>query len=349
MDKKTPESKDLVIVQNGLTQLEATENLVQLAKEDIIVTTIGSLEELEQKKEQYKGLVLANLDDMSAYNTVAEGIKILKGFSTDLEKARTARTAPAVKYQKDLKAEVDAIKEGIAPIITHLESQKRKFDDAAKAKLDKLFNDRCAELTKRAYQLVGGLFVCGVIQVPAENLRTLKDEDFQFYLIEGDKELARLEAEAKRKEEEAKRQREEQERLAAEAKRLADEKAQFERDKAEFEEKKAKESAEIAAQGEALEKAYDVAIPPVDAPVVVPPVDATVVVPVVNPVGNPVTVGVVDAINSAKQKQAPNSEYVAGAINAVNKMRADFIYFVDSSPKLTREILKEWATRYNYQ
>lgn len=345
----TSESKDLVILQNGLTQLEATEQLVQLAKEDIIATTIGSLEELEKIKEQYNGIILANLDDMSAYNSVAEGIKLLKGFATGLERERKRRTDPAIKYQKALIAEVDAIKEIIAPVVKHLEDQKQKFDNAAKAKLDKLFNDRCAELTKRAYQLVGGLFVCGVIQVPAEKLRTLKDDEFKFYLDEGDKELARLEAEAKRKEEEAKRQREERERLEAEAKHLADEKAQFEREKAEFEAKKAKESAEIAAQGEALEKAYDVAVPPVDTPVVVLPVDAPVVVPVADAIGNPATGSVVNAINNAKQNTAPNSDYVAGAINAVNKMRSDFIHYVDTAPSLTRAGLKEWASKYRYQ
>lgn len=252
------ENKDLVVAPNGLTQLEATENLVQLAKEDIIVTTIGSIEELETIKEQYNGIVLANLDDMSAYTTVEQGIKTLKKFSKELEEARVARTAPAVKYQKDLKAAVDEIKAGIDPVIKHLTDQKTKFDDAVKAKLDEQFTKRTQELMKRHYQLVGGFYVCGVIQVDAGQLRTMTDEQFQFYITEGDKEVERIKAQKEREEAEAKRKKEEEERLQAEAQRLREEREKFERERAEFEAWKASQSAEIEAQKAGLEQAYDI-------------------------------------------------------------------------------------------
>lgn len=192
--KKDEAGADVIIAPNGLSVLEATDGLVVLAVEEIVLSTISSREQLAEKLQQYKGLTLETIEDLVGYDSVKAGITDLEKTNVEIEAKRKSLTDPAFKYQKDVKAGADAIIAEVKPVIAHLKAQKLIFDDKKKAAENARFAARTKKLVEMGYQLVGGFYVCGVIQAEAGSLHGIKDEDFDFYVREGQKELDRIAA-----------------------------------------------------------------------------------------------------------------------------------------------------------
>ena len=155
-------------------------------------------------------------------------------------------TAPALKWQKDLKAHADAIIDKLQPVEKTLLEKKAKIDDAKKAMEQKLFTDRCKLLAENGYQLTGQYYICGALQVDTEMIVKLTEDEFTFYVNEGEKELKRVEAEKQRK-------KEEDEALAKRLEELDRREAELKAREAEL---KKKEN-EVEAQTTALEENYE--------------------------------------------------------------------------------------------
>lgn len=231
------------------------EAMMQKASTDLVETTIGTREHLAQLKATYGELVVNGIEDMAGYKIVVEGISKLKSIRTGIEKRRKALTEPALKFQRDLKAVADEITAEIVPLEQRLAEEKARIDDAKETARRAEFQRRVTLLTENAWTLAGGFYVCGALQIHPDQVGTMDQAQLEFYVNEGQKEIQRREAEAKRKaDEEARRK--------AEEDRLQKEREAFEKEKAEFQAWKAKQEAELNAQKEGIEKAYETVVQP---------------------------------------------------------------------------------------
>lgn len=246
MAKKTQpvEENEEIVVSNVLITVENVDVEIEKAKAEI--TQLTPHDYIEKIKTQYMGMKLDKIEDMTAYTTVVDGIATLKKLCTSIEKRRKAITDPAFKFQRDVKSAADELISQIVPVTKHLEAEKVRFDDAVKAKQNKIFIERCSTLDACGYQLTNGFYVCGVIQIHSDNLRTITDEQFQFYVTEGNKEIERRKAEEERKAQEQKALEETRKALEAERELMAKERAEM-----------AKLRAELEAQKQAMEKQYE--------------------------------------------------------------------------------------------
>lgn len=230
----------------SMVLFEGTDELIAKAKSELISKTIGTDKKLKQLVDTYSNLVIAGVEDMASYKVVEKGAMDLKKLRIGIDKYRKDLTAPALKWQKELKAEADKMIAIVQPLEQSLIEKKSAIDDAKKAAEEKLFTKRCKLLADNGYQLAGEFYICGALQISVKQITTLETEEFDFYVNEGDKELKRQKAEQERKDAEAKAL---QERLDALDKREAEIAAR--------EAKLAEKETEIDAQSSALEQTYE--------------------------------------------------------------------------------------------
>lgn len=355
------EDNEAVVVSNVLITVENVDVEIEKAKAEI--TQLTPQDYIDQIKTQYMAMKLDQIEDMTAYTTVVDGIQTLKKLCTSIAKRRKAITDPAFKFQKDVKEAADDLIAQIVPITKHLESEKTRFDDAVIAKQNKIFIERCATLDQCGYQLTGGYYVCGVIQIHTDNLRTITDEQFQFYVTEGNKELERRKAEEERKAQEQAELQLMRAEINAERERIAQERAEMQ-----------KLRAEIEAQKQAMEAQYEKAD---EAPAIPndPPIQPESVAPVQEqaPVHRDVDSEVKEAMmramgvigddvpdgNTPRDTHQPHVVYTSASpgepkermidmtwLNGFNEFRRRLIEEVsDPNKKLTRAILREWAEK----
>jgi predicted nucleic acid-binding Zn-ribbon protein len=243
----TVESADPNIAPSRLQDyLLTTEQVIDEAKNLMIIESIGSQEKLEQIIESYSGIVISGIEDMQGYKFLDSAIKEVKKYRTTLEKKRKELTAPALKFQSALIEAQNLIEPRLKQLEEKLKAEKTRIDDAKEAAKKQLYTDRVKLLSGAGYELANGFFICGAFQVASTDIVDLDDNGIQFYVTEGTKELARREAEKQRKieaEQELQRMRDE---LAAERKQMA----------AEMEAIR-KEREELAAQKIAMEQTYE--------------------------------------------------------------------------------------------
>jgi len=228
-----------------LVLFAGTDELILKAKNELVTKTIGSEEQLKAIVDTYENLTIAGIQDMASYKVVEQGAKDIKKLRGLIDKHRKELTAPALKWQKDLIAEADRIINIVHPIEKSLLEKKTKIDDAKKAAEQELFTARCAELATKGYQLNGKFYMCGALQINSDDISKLNDEEYSFFINEGQKELDRKQAEKDRK--------------AAESKELNDRLTALEEREAKLAAREAAldiKEGEVATQTEALEKTY---------------------------------------------------------------------------------------------
>ena len=202
-------------------------------------------EAIEKMVATYTDIVVDGVKDLVHYEFLKGGLKQLKGASTAIEKTRKKLTAPALRYNRELKAHADELQAILTPGKDHVATQMKAFEDAKAAEDERILRTRCAELLENGYQLVGANYVCGVTFLNNDQIKDFDDDQFNFHVELGKKELARVKAEQDRKnEQEAK--------MAAMQKMLDDQQAAIDADRAAVN----KERAEIAAQKAALDEQY---------------------------------------------------------------------------------------------
>lgn len=263
----TPNVEDAVII---VSPEQETQALIEVETNKMIASAITDLkkstvtdEAIAHLKAEYGALSIADISDLQGYNAVKDGATKVKKLRTAVEAKRKELTEPALKFQRDVKAEADRITAELKPIEEELNKKKKDYEDAVEAAKRAEYQRRVNLMYECGYQLINGFFVCGIIQVHSDELGKIAQPQLDVYVKHGQDELERVKAEKLRKEQEEERQRQEQqqekERQRQEQERLAKEREEFEKEKAEL----ARLKAELNAQKTAIETTYERVVQPV--------------------------------------------------------------------------------------
>lgn len=323
--------------------VQETQALIVAETDKLIQTTIGELkkatitdEAIGLLKQKYSALVVDGIEDMQGFKAVKAGAAELRKIRTSIEAKRKELTEPALRFQRELKAEADRITSELIPLEERLKAEVQRIEDAKEAKRREQYQQRITALQENGFQLINGFFVCGPFQVHSEEITNLTDAQVEVYLSNGRAELERKAAEEQRRQEEAERQRQEQERLAAE-------RAEIEQLRRELEAEKQKVAQELAAQTAAIENTYETVVQPQQ------PADPTPI-----EFGTPVHNPAIEQLNAQPEPEPiqqsqrsiePANEFEAG----FNAFRQQLIYLVnDTNVPLSRGMLKHWAETLPY-
>ena len=330
--KQTAENAALVLFQG-------TDQLIEQSKNDLIINTVGSDEKIQQLIDTYSELTIAGIQDMASYKVVDEGIKILKKTRIDVEKYRKELTAPALKWQKDLKSCADDIISRLEPVEKSLLEKKSVIDDAKKAAEQQLFTERTKTLAENGYQLAGQFYICGALQVNIEMITQLSDDEFTFYTNEGQKELKRIEAEKQRKQAEQDELNRKIQELEAREKRLAELEAKL----------NAKEN-EINAQTIAIEKTYEEIEKPIQknettaSNEVIPQPEVEIQKFVVTEHAVHEFPSVVDAFGD----EIETNQFTHGFRSGFEAMKSIVVSYIETEEKITRKGIVEFVKSQNH-
>lgn len=326
--------------------VQETQALIVAETDKLIQTTIGELkkatitdEAIGLLKQKYSALVVDGIEDMQGFKAVKAGAAEVRKIRTSIEAKRKELTEPALRFQRELKAEADRITAELVPLEERLKAEVQRIEDAKEAKRREDYQRRITALQENGFQLINGFFVCGPFQVHSEEITNLTDAQVEVYLSNGRAELERLAAEEKRRQEEADRQRQEQERLAAE-------RAEIEQLRRELEAEKARVAQELAAQTAAIENTYETVVQPQQPQQPADPTPIEFGTPVHNPAIEQLNAQPEpEPIQQAQRSIEPANEFEAG----FNAFRQQLIYLVnDTSVPLSRAWLREWAKTLQY-
>jgi len=323
----------------ALIIFEGTDQLIEQTIAELKKSTITD-EALASLKEQYGGMIIAGIEDMKGYKAVKAAVTQLRTIRTSIEGRRKELTEPALKFQREVKAEADRITAEIKPLEERLKEQVINIDDAREAARKAEYQRRLTLFTESGYQYINGFFVCGPVQVLGDQLVELTDEQLEFHINHGKAEIARIQAENERKQQEEIQRKAEDERLRLEREAL-------EKEKAEFAAWKAKQQEEINAQTKAIEKTYDTVVQPEQpAPTVnlqpAQPEPKQMVAAAVPGNGVVSTDAEIKANSTPTAEKRPVSfgpEYMAGFGN----FRIQLIGLMNSPEKINRAGIIEWA------
>lgn len=224
----------------------ATDKIIEEGKAALILNSVESEEKLQELVDSYKNIVVANIKDKKGYDFVVEGAKRFQKLRTGLQTYRKELAKPIKAIDSALIAEEKRLIEILKPIEDNLLAQKKIFEDLTQAEKDKAFKERITKLTENGYELTGGLYKCGAVILEANKIQELDDDNFDFYVDLGKKEVERKIAEEKRRADEI-----------AENKALKEQVELLMKQNRELLETINKRGAEVEAQSEALEKAYE--------------------------------------------------------------------------------------------
>jgi len=233
--------------------LLTTDQVIDQAKNSMVMDSIGSDEKLNQFIESYSSLIISGIEDMTTYKVVSSAISEVKKMRTNLEKKRKELTAPALRFQKALIDVENSYSPRLKELEEKLKAEKTRIDDAKEAAKKVLYNERVNKLVAAGYELASGFFICGAFQVPTTEITEFTDDEIQFYILEGTKELERRKAEQLRKDEQERFLKEQREAIENEKRELAELKAEMIQMKSDI----LKEREEIQAQKTALEHTYE--------------------------------------------------------------------------------------------
>lgn len=221
-------SEDVIVSIGGEQQIE-------VGKNKIIASAAETKEALKAIAQPYLETEVKTIKDLAGYNYVIEGRKKFKKYSTAVEKKRKELTAPALKFQKELKAVADDLQDNyLKNVITHLDNQIKSFEDAEKAEKERVFRERVKELTENGFQLTNGMYISGTTILKPEQIEAFKDSEQEFYIVIGKKEVERAKAETDRKANEAKELKELKDQLKAQSEQMAKQQSEMDKKQSEM-------------------------------------------------------------------------------------------------------------------
>jgi hypothetical protein len=319
---------------------EILDGSIVLAKQTLLNDTIQTEQKLKEFEDTYLNIVVADVKDLQGYSFIVDGMKCLKKTRTSIEKRRKELTEPALKYQRELKAEADRLTDRIENIETHLDKQKQWFENATKAEQERVFNLRIAQLTENGFELSNGFYIAGAIHLSGDKVKSLDDLEFNFYIEQGKKEKARKEAEKQLLAEQQKAMQEAQleiqrlrEELAKERERVAKERAELEAQKLALDKTYNKE--EIIPQTEAIEQQIEEVVS----------IEEVLMIEEVAPqqTNKPIIEEKVISIDVNEESISNENNFVI-EIDGFNEFRNRLISYVsDNNNKLSRQLLIDWA------
>ncbi len=289
------------------------ESALKASIETITKETVSELA-IKELRDTYAPQIIT---DGASLKFMVEGAKTIKKHMSTIESRRKDMTAPALKFQKDLKKHTDGLRSELGEIREGMEAKIKEFEDKELAEKKKLFNERCDKLIESGFDLVGGFYVCGMLRLDPEDINKWDDDDLEFYTKKGIEEKTRREAEQKR---------------------LDDERASIQ-----------KERDELAAQKAALEKQYGHLI---EAEVEPEPESKSVKVKI--PAIERVITEKTKTVTDSGDMTTP-IETVKNALNEIEAMekgfdvfRDEFLKLMASPEKFNRKILIGWAENLKF-
>jgi len=172
----------------------------------------------------YMDLTIDGIDDKEGWEQVHTADMVMVKHRTGIEKLRKSSNADAQTFIKNNNGEAKVLIDAMAPIESHLKSQKKAVTDEQariKAEVDKAEQERIQGRIDALAELG--------ITIPYFELASMDDDEFNETLESANKaheaELARIAEEARLKTEAEEKERQERE---AESQRLADERAELE-------------------------------------------------------------------------------------------------------------------------
>jgi superfamily I DNA and/or RNA helicase len=214
-------------------------DMLDVSKEHILSLTVGTVEQLNDTLESYRSLSIDGIENVAAYREANTALKTVRKWRIDIESARKEITRPIDVFKKQL---IEFEAELIIPIKQveeHLKSDIQKIDDAKEAARKELILSRSAQLKENGFNQIEDSFQCGPVTITTAQISEFSDEEMDYYVQLGQKELARRKAE--------------EERMQRERDELAQQRAELAR---ELEELRALK-AELAAQKQAMDKTYE--------------------------------------------------------------------------------------------
>jgi chromosome segregation ATPase len=186
------------------TQIESGINqMLDSSKEHILSLTVGTEEELFEQLESYKSLSIDGINNVQAYKQATEGAKTLRKWRTSIEAARKEITAPIDKFKTDLIEYERKLTAPIMEVENHLKADISRIDNEREEQRRAVILERSSKLLELGFnQIESTLVLNGIIKVTHDQLAEMPDEEFHYYIEQGQAEKARKEAEAKRMEEE---------------------------------------------------------------------------------------------------------------------------------------------------
>jgi hypothetical protein len=214
------------------------EPIIKNAEEFLMKETIQSEEKLKELKDTYEKAIIGDLKDMSGYNFICNGHKEIRRLRIDLQKIRKGISKPANLFNSRLIEKENKWLSVLEPLESSLLDKKTKFEDLQKAEEDRVFTERITKLTSSGFALVGGFYVCGIVHLTPDQIKSMDDENYNFYVDLGSKELQRIESENKRKSDELKELQELKDELKKAREDLAKEREEIALEKKEIEAQK---------------------------------------------------------------------------------------------------------------
>lgn len=324
--KNTEETKEIIV-------FPQYQEMIENSTQELITSTIGTNEQLAILKQTYSEMTVNGIQDMAGYKVVVEGITKLRNIRTSVEKRRKELTEPALEFQRRLKAEADRITSEISPLEEKLKSEKVRIDDAKEAARREEFQRRVTLLTESAWQLAGGFYVLGALQIHPDQIADMEEQQLDFYLKEGEREIERQRAEAARKQAEEAQRLAEQEKLRLERQAIEAERAEL-----------AKLRAELEAQKTAIETTYETVVQPEPvAPTQEQPSNTQAPEPTPTAKVNVPKMSAPEVSVPIRNESAPTG-YTGDFMIGYDTFRIQLIGLLqDTEQKITRHSLIEWA------
>lgn len=214
-------------------------DMLDVSKEHILSLTVGTPEQLTSALDSYRSLSIDGIENVAAYREATNALKTVRKWRIDIESARKEITRPIDGFKKQL---IEFESELIVPIKQveeHLKSDIQKIDDAKEAARKELILSRSQQLKENGFNQIEDSFQCGAFTITTAQIAEFTDEEMEYYIQLGAKEVARRKAE--------------EERMQREHDQLAQQRAELAK---ELEELRALK-AELSAQKQAMDKTYE--------------------------------------------------------------------------------------------
>lgn len=228
-------------------------DMLDVSKEHILSLTVGTTEQLTSALDSYRSLSIDGIENVAAYREANTALKTVRKWRLDIEAARKEITRPIDQFKKQL---IEFESELIVPIKQveeYLRNDIQKIDDAKEAARKELILSRSQQLKENGFNQIEDTFQCGAFSVTTTQIAEFTDEEMDYYIQLGAKEVARRKAE--------------EERMQRERDELSRERAELARELAELRALKA----ELSAQKQAMDKTYETVEAPVPDPRVIAP------------------------------------------------------------------------------
>ena len=161
-----------------------------------------SMERIAELKEQCMEYRVESIDDKAGYNQVYEALQILKKQRAQVKKDHGIIKAPFLDIGKAIDKKKNELSDGLAPIITHLESERKKYDNwvaEKKAEEERLHKEKIQNRVDSLSKYGAAINLELIEQLSDDNFQMLLSQEREKYELAEKQRLEREEAERLKK------------------------------------------------------------------------------------------------------------------------------------------------------